>query len=808
MPTDCFSGWMRIDLHIHTDKSKMTKADDYRGKFSVSKLKDKLAENQVRIFSLTDHNIVNVDAYKEYYETCNTDDPLLLLGMELDIVVQMLDGKSKDYHSLLIFNTSGIDKVLNVSDRLEKAYSTKGIVNKKDRKLSIADIAAIFPADDFFFIPHAASSKNIISPYKDRIKTAQTMLLLMQSAFEKVPQKAIYTYNQGFNAVLNDSFKDRNDLAYIDFSDNHNIEKYPCVHMGDSGDFHSFFYVKGSKSFETLRLAFIDPESRIKSEEEFKEIKNSRNFIESLRIKQHKTMSETELFFSPHLNVVIGGRSSGKSLFFHVIGAKTDAINTGKESTYKDVIEMSNVKIKSRLDQDYKDTTTIGQSYVYINQGDVVNYFEQKKLESLALKSGKGEEYKQALTRFKEYSVKLKNTIDTLVSAYKLCQEYGSRQFVLHDTTIKHILSKKHMLTLDDQLLMTKYDVKDGLTSSVQTMKEGIANLSLLLEDPNVKFSEKETQTVIEVIEMLDVKLKVLESEISLSLERIRIIENVKSIILQVNEEQSEESKAKQQAISLREALVADVAIKFELFNSLSKAALAVEGFDYNISERVPLSDDVTLALEVPKNDDINEEILEGINNAKADENLYINLVMLLANKSTIKNYKTNTASDLHKKIQNQINHIYIRFEKPEDFLEYSDNENSKNKSPGYNSEKYLEIILQNPKIDKVFIDQPEDNLGNRFIAETLVKIIRHIKFKKQIFLVTHNPSVVVFGDAESIVIAENIENIISYRQIVLEDKSAQKEICQILDGGEYVFHKRALKYNIQRILKEGSANA
>ena len=139
----------------------------------------------------------------------------------------------------------------------------------------------------------------------------------------------------------------------------------------------------------------------------------------------------------------------------------------------------------------------------------------------------------------------------------------------------------------------------------------------------------------------------------------------------------------------------------------------------------------------------------------------------------------------------------------PKDYLEYLDGSTSKDKSPGYNSEKYLEIILKNESNKMIFIDQPEDNLGNRFIANTLVDIIRDIKFKKQIFLVTHNPAVAVYGDAECIIIAENDENTISYKQIVLENKEAQKEICSILDGGEYIFDNRSRKYNIQRILNE-----
>ena len=115
------------------------------------------------------------------------------------------------------------------------------------------------------------------------------------------------------------------------------------------------------------------------------------------------------------------------------------------------------------------------------------------------------------------------------------------------------------------------------------------------------------------------------------------------------------------------------------------------------------------------------------------------------------------------------------------------------------------EGVHLNPKSKIIFIDQPEDNLGNKFITDTLVSLIRKIKFSKQVFLVTHNPSIVVYGDAESIIIAENNSNKISYKQVVFENQTSQKEICGILDGGEYIFDMRAKKYNIKRILKNNS---
>jgi len=157
----------------------------------------------------------------------------------------------------------------------------------------------------------------------------------------------------------------------------------------------------------------------------------------------------------------------------------------------------------------------------------------------------------------------------------------------------------------------------------------------------------------------------------------------------------------------------------------------------------------------------------------------------------------------LKRKLETLFAPLYECYSNPHESLKYADSSTSKGNSPGYNSEKYLEILLSQADSKLIFIDQPEDNLGNNFIAEKLVSMIREQKFKGQVFLVTHNPAIVVYGDAESIIVASNDNQKISYQQIVLEDRQAQKEVCRILDGGEYIFDRRAKKYNIKRILTE-----
>lgn len=187
--SNSYSDWFRVDLHIHTDWSKKTKTGDYNGTFTVSELHEKLTENQVAVFSLTDHNIINIDAYKEYYSTYSEKQhPLLLVGVELDIVIE--SGTSETYHTLIIFNHSCAEGAQRVHDALEGKYGEKG-VEATERVLNMTEVIELFPDDDFFFIPHAGSNKSITSPYRDDISAAQQMIILMQSAMEKVKEKKL-----------------------------------------------------------------------------------------------------------------------------------------------------------------------------------------------------------------------------------------------------------------------------------------------------------------------------------------------------------------------------------------------------------------------------------------------------------------------------------------------------------------------------------------------------------------------------------------------------------------------------------------
>ena len=94
-------------------------------------------------------------------------------------------------------------------------------------------------------------------------------------------------------------------------------------------------------------------------------------------------------------------------------------------------------------------------------------------------------------------------------------------------------------------------------------------------------------------------------------------------------------------------------------------------------------------------------------------------------------------------------------------------------------------------------IDQPEENLDNKFIYEELVNAFREAKKKRQIILATNNANLVVNTDTDQIIVANFSDNLISYSMGSIENPGIREEIMPILEGGVEAFRKREMKYGL-----------
>jgi hypothetical protein len=101
----------------------------------------------------------------------------------------------------------------------------------------------------------------------------------------------------------------------------------PCIIGCDSHSeetlFERFTWVKSDLTFEGLRQICYEPEQRVKIQIDKPDFKEDKVIINKVKfISPNKVFTNNEIYLNPNLNVIIGGKSSGKSIFLYSI-AKT-----------------------------------------------------------------------------------------------------------------------------------------------------------------------------------------------------------------------------------------------------------------------------------------------------------------------------------------------------------------------------------------------------------------------------------------------------------------------------------------------------
>lgn len=139
--------------------------------------------------------------------------------------------------------------------------------------------------------------------------------------------------------------------------------------------------------------------------------------------------------------------------------------------------------------------------------------------------------------------------------------------------------------------------------------------------------------------------------------------------------------------------------------------------------------------------------------------------------------------------------------------------------SPGKRALALLRVIIElDASEHPIVLDQPEDDLDNRSIYDGLATYLKSKKQVRQIILVTHNPNVVVGGDSEYVIVAnqtgqESSRDNEHYRfeyvygglemsffdkdgKWILYKQGIREHVCEILDGGKDAFQRREQLYS------------
>jgi energy-coupling factor transporter ATP-binding protein EcfA2 len=113
--------------------------------------------------------------------------------------------------------------------------------------------------------------------------------------------------------------------------------------------------------------------------------------------------------------------------------------------------------------------------------------------------------------------------------------------------------------------------------------------------------------------------------------------------------------------------------------------------------------------------------------------------------------------------------------------------------SRGQKCTALLPILLAR-RDNPLVIDQPEDNLDNHFIFETVVNAVRRLKQRRQMIFITHNANIPVLAEAELVLVMNSDGRIGAIEKCGTVD-DCREQIIDLLEGGREAFELRSKRY-------------
>ena len=113
--------------------------------------------------------------------------------------------------------------------------------------------------------------------------------------------------------------------------------------------------------------------------------------------------------------------------------------------------------------------------------------------------------------------------------------------------------------------------------------------------------------------------------------------------------------------------------------------------------------------------------------------------------------------------------------------------------STGQKCTAILPILLLESEAP-LLIDQPEDNLDNAFVFDTVVQSVLKVKSKRQLIFVTHNPNIPVLGEADRVFVMASDGTTATVSAVGTVDE-LRADIERLLEGGKDAFQRRMQRY-------------
>lgn len=418
------SEWRKWDLHVHTPETKLN--NQYKSESNVwREFCERIEKSDVDVFGITDYfSLENYTKFiNEFFQIYPNSTKVFFPNIEFRIADKNKDGEHIQFHIIFSNQEEIVNKISNFLTRLllistddinlTKKYCCKEDLEEIGYKKAmvrfeetISTIEENFSLHDYIIVG-LSSGYGSLRPGKDDTKGGVYAKEIDKKCgvffgsskdtdfyLNKIPGRASLKLPP--KPVFNGS--DSHSFEHIDNKLGKKYEKKDD--KGSICDYSEITWVKADPTFEGLKQTIYEPEERVRIQDEKPDFKEDKEIIDKVKfISPNNKFSNEEIYLNPNLNVIIGGKSSGKSILLYSI-AKTLLADTKDKLLFKNNGE-ERYSLKS-IDSgfDFEITTKAGISQKISDREDGHNslipnikYIPQNELVKLAEPelNGKGE---------------------------------------------------------------------------------------------------------------------------------------------------------------------------------------------------------------------------------------------------------------------------------------------------------------------------------------------------------------------------------------------------------------------------------
>lgn len=850
--------YILTDLHFHSVMSYDAYENaNNKNKYINFDLKEIFKNSKVGLLCISDHNYFCYEKFLEFQKE-----------LQNCVILPAIEATIDGLHWIFIFDEEQLIEN-NQGKKLED--NIMGLTgNKMDDPIS--NFATVsFAAKDFIEKINELQLNYIAIPHLDKQKGLLFSGKITQEKYDLIQNYLYSNIIYGFEVKNHDQYfikkiekinkcideienaleeksKLNSLIGQLDTTEKLKKLNLPAIHGSDyHGEIEGYinleeklFYIKSEPTFEGLRLALLDSESRIYSKERLEKYsKKSAKMVKKITFDIDGKEKDIEL--GDGLNSIIGSRGSGKTYLIKTL------LSNNKD--YEGSPIHNQIKLKSFETQNTKEKNTISFE-------TDVDYISQKSVDK------------------KETDTKMNNFYKILADA-----PYDVENFM---ESIKNMTSDKiEELNLDN--FFKNLNIHIGNIILLNDVKSKSFDYSFLNTYSRFKESASEYYTINEFLKRYDLFCNGYLKKYKLELESIGVLklskkkfvedlEKVKKIQgyeYQKTEALYEELKLidkanenKEKSINnnisrISNTKIISTILGGDLTEHLSNDERIYDSKFVDLENRISSIIDNLIQTKESQliiEDDLNTEV---VNKTQWKiENSAQSILVTAIEKIDFKNISKEFTADMFANYNSniEIESMLKMFAKNygESFLEeifpkkdkrkttgengghcifkpnlevdvliniYGEDQNLKKMSPGEKSDILLDLVLGFNSNKILIIDQPEDDLDNETIFTKVVKKLREVKLNRQIIIVSHNANLVINGDSDKIIVCEkkdnqkynivsdNMESREKYNYLSIDnfmEDTVLNIAVNILDGGKEALARRVKKVGYKDLFLRG----